>query len=154
MPRRQPDVVSGARGPEHFPERRDDQVDAIEVKKTRPQERVYQSAVANLRVQIRTEPDQFIGGRVMPGKNVAAQFDRGIYRTSNPEYIEVLDSGPRYGIGGLYWDAEELQAQVQTAQDDAAKAAIVANKELIRDLVKSGQISKADLDDFVLEAQG
>lgn len=151
--RRAPDVVSGARGPENFPERREDEAPAAlpQIRK-KEGERVFQAKYPNLRVQIRTEPDTFVGGRNYPGRNVAAQFENGVFRTSDPEIIRVLEDGRNYGIGHDYWDAEEMLAQAKAAEKKQAREAILAHKEVIRELAKDGLLSKSDLEDFAMEA--
>lgn len=153
MPRKAPDVLSGPRGPQDFPERPADyQAEAVNVVKKKPTERVFQSKFPNFRLQLWAAKDSIIDGRVIEGDRKAAMFEAGIYRTSDPRAIEIIENSPGYGVGRDFWDAEELAHQTREAQKDAAKQTILKDKELLREMVKSGQLTKADLDDFSLEA--
>lgn len=153
MPRKAPDVLSGPRGPEAFPERREDSApDPHQVVKRNARERVFQAKYPAFRLQLWAAKDSIIDGRVIEGDRRSAQFEGGLYRTSDPRAIEIIENSPGYGIGRDFWDAEELAAAAAQAQKEAAKQTILKDKELLREMVKSGQLTKADLEDFSLEA--
>ncbi len=117
MARRNAQVVTGARGADV---REGKAVDAVsqladqarEAKKVtrKPGEVVYQSKAANYRVQI-TAPASIFNpqtGRLEDVRPKAAKFSGGIFRTSDQEVIQVIESLRGYGVNRDVWRVEEM----------------------------------------------
>lgn len=152
MPRRPPEIVSGPRGPEHAPQVDDGAIRPLNVQAS-PGEVVYQSSIMALRVQLTANRDQIVDGRVIMGESLAAQFEGGVYRTSDPRRIEIIEKSPNFGMGKLFWRASDMAAEIKKAEERQAMDAIAANKQLIGKMLAEGTLKASELEDFVLEAQ-
>jgi len=121
--REAPEVITGARGPR---DTRDAQAAEKKAKKAlglkkAPEGKIrFQSAFANLRIQLTAPPDlrDPFTGRVQVGRPKAAQFRDHFYdvETSNEEVLKILKEQPNFGK--TFWllsDVVELARKQQVA---------------------------------------
>jgi hypothetical protein len=117
MARRQAQVVTGARGADVREAKEGDPqsqlaAQARETQKVtrKPGEVVYQSKASNFRVQI-TAPASIFNpqtGRIEDQRPKAAKFSGGIFRTTDPETIAVIESLRGYGVNRDVWRVEAM----------------------------------------------
>ncbi len=118
MARRNTQVVTGARGADVREAKAGDVQsqlaeqarEAQKAPRTKPGEVVYQSKAANYRVQITAPANIFnpATGRIEDVRPKAAKFSGGIFRTSDPETIQVIESLRGYGVNRDVWRVEEM----------------------------------------------
>ena len=127
MQRREaPEVITGARGPRDV---RESQVAEKRAKKAlglkkAPEGKVrFQSAFANLRIQLTAPPDlrDPFTGRVQAGRPKAAQFRDNFYDVdaSNTEIMDILKSHPNFGK--TFWLLTDVIEIAQKQQVEAVK---------------------------------
>lgn len=111
-------------------------------KSEKPQEEVYISKYFELRLVNQSSYTKEVNGRVITIQGSSIQFHEGVYRTSDPDEIEFLDSHPNNGNAFTKIDkkdqkkasSELIAAQYkdleQREKDIAAREAAIAKKEM------------------------
>lgn len=137
---KQPEVISGMRPPraDRLEKIRQDTVIAQGVPDVPARddaaETVYVSNVRRYRVQVACQPDVVdpLTGRRQAGRNIAAQFEDGVYRNRerDPKRRTLIDaalqSNPEFGLFGggpqvRFWLASQQEAAMREARLRAAR---------------------------------
>lgn len=124
--REAPEVITGARGPRDV---RNAQADEKKAKrglglKKAPEGKIrFQSAYANLRLQLTAPPDlrDPFTGRITPGRPKAAQFRNHFYDVdaSNTEVLDLVKSSPNFGK--TFWLLSDVIALAEKQQVEEVK---------------------------------
>lgn len=145
MPRRPVEVISGPRGPEHFPQREVEREPFVPAatpnRPAKPEgERTFVSRYMDHRIQVRADKNTIIDGHVVPGTIKAAVFRNRVFKTSDLEVIRALEANPNYGVD--FWDQSTLDAQAEAAHVAQIKREILEKPELasaLRAVIESGE---------------
>jgi hypothetical protein len=105
---------------------------------------VFVSNSKNLMVMLKKDSKRVIGDIVVEEPHRMAQFQNGVYRTSDPWEIETLKKSNSFGISRLFWDAAEMKQ----AADEAQFQAFVGQLERNPELRKRVKLSVGILPDF------
>ena len=104
----------------------------------KPGERLFRSAVLQLRILLVSTKDAYdvVSGRIVAGDNLVAQFKPGAdgifgeLRTADKKVIELLEKHPQYGLGLLFWDEVEMRHATVKAQTEAMVEQVRSNPAL------------------------
>lgn len=100
--------------------------------------RLYQSRHAKLRVQVTAPPMTTDAlGRQSHTRGKVAKFEGNCYQTNDPEIIEHLDRHPEYGLGKMFWDAEEFVAVANEVDIQNQVDRVKRNPELARRIMEA-----------------
>lgn len=160
-----PEVITGPKSPEHYPERELEGVAvlaqrAAELNRPEPRaagEKLYQTRIRFLRVQVKTAADRLdmATGALIRGTTVFAQFKEGEYRTSDPEIQAAIERSSSF-VQGDIWDADQLRIVAAKASYEALVNNVLGDPELLEKLKGDERLKKdLNLTDFALpKAQG
>ncbi len=132
MPRVQPKVVTGLKGPGKVEGR--EKAPLAGPVAAKANEVVYESVVKNYRLQI-TAPFDIVDtrtGRVTAADPKVAQFRENVFITEDTEVIEIMDAGSCCGVGKEYWRQTDLTAAVEQRKDDEIRAFVAAHPEKVK----------------------
>jgi hypothetical protein len=149
MPRQDPDVLAGTRGPRT--DRIEDMRQAAERAETEPvqvgprrkQGTVYVSKFRRYRVQVTAPADVVdpLTGRKTRGIPVVAKFDEGVYVNDTKDLTQraaidtFLQENPyfgKYGSGAEFWLADDQESSIKAAKLKSARETL---KSLPREAV-------------------
>jgi hypothetical protein len=124
--REAPEVITGARGPRDVREAQANEKKAkraLGLKKAPEGKIRFQSAFANLRIQLTAPPDlrDPFTGRIQAGRPKAAQFRFHFYDVdaSNTEVLEIMKSHPNFGK--TFWLLSDIVAKAEKQQVETVK---------------------------------
>lgn len=131
--RRQPQVRTGAIGPEADPHEQPSQdllaaavAQAKEARAAAPEEVVFHAKARNYMFQVTAPAPIFdpASGRILEARPKVAKFQNSEYRTKDAEVIAIMKNDRSYGIGRDFWDAAELATRAAVDADARLEAQV------------------------------
>lgn len=106
--------------------------------------KVYFSPIPTYMLELWSEPDYFVGGKMMAGKRVMAVWENGLYATSSLREQQIIEAHPQYGLGGAMWDVALVNKEAANKTLAAFREQLRTNPEMMATL--QNELSKDDFD--------